>query len=245
MRIKIVQNVKEFFEADFSIYDGVNQIGTVRVVSSLFSFFPKIEINIYGEEIKLYHSFSLFRRRHINDLTIQINELESGNVFETNDSLFSNYYYKACISLKEYFAYRQTFGNENPIYKIPIYCSGKQVGLLLKPTKVYNLLHNFELVVDSKDNIIPALIMGFYFYGIVLYERGQKVISSKRELEIVKPENGLIKQYAKEIEHIPGQKINAKIQIGFKTSFVEMTEEEIAKKEQLNKCYEEFERLYG
>jgi len=83
MRIKITQNIKGIFEADFSIYDGVNQIGTAKVNGSIKSPESIVEINICGEKIKLSRSHSFMEKHAYRPYTVQINELESDNVFQT------------------------------------------------------------------------------------------------------------------------------------------------------------------
>jgi len=94
------------------------------------------------------------------------------------------------------------FGNDG--IKNPIYCFDKQVGLLLKSAEVYNDLHHFELVVDSKDNIIPTLIMGFYIYAKAFFKPGEKVSDSRRVLKTVTTEKELLNKYNEEFEQLYG-----------------------------------------
>ena len=205
MRLKITQNIKEMFEADFSIYDGANQIGTAKVNGSIKSPESIVKINICGEKIKLSRSHSFREKYTYRPYTIQINEVESGNVFQTEKrkSLFSSYgYQKAYVFSKEYYMYPIGFGDDG--IKNPIYCFDKQIGLLLKSTEVYNDLHHFELVVDSEDNIIPTLIMGFYIYVKAFFKPGEKASNSRKVLKAVTTEKELLNKYNEEFEQLYG-----------------------------------------
>lgn len=188
MILKIEQQQKELFSADFTIWRLEKEVGFIFVQGKFGSMESEITIHLFDKDYYMVYAGGLLKERPLPDKskayrTYKIFDSEHrilGNVaqIDQKEGWFTtiSYMHMYIAGREQYDLYPIGFGTEGG--KHPVYCGNKQIAQIEKPSEIYNDLHHYTIYAVDQDAAEISALFVAYMYINANFNPGQKVKKS-------------------------------------------------------------------
>jgi len=198
MELKIVQQKKDLFEANFNIMQGDSVVGNIDLHGISFSMEANIDINYNGEIISLSPTkrkevvqktkgivkASFFSNSH-NSPYKTISNNQNGFVFLQCGSKALSFFHFQRYNDEDYYMYATGFGEKGIV--APVLKNNTYIGELYKESIVKDDLHIFNLYIENESDVIAFIIYAIYYYLLSYYKAGVKVTEGiKKDIDVTK-----------------------------------------------------------
>lgn len=188
MILKIEQQRKELFSADFTIWHLEKKVGSISVQGKLGSMEAEITIHLFDKDYYMVYAGGFLKERPLPDKSkayrpYKIFNSEHrilGNIaqIDQREGWFTtiSYMHMYIVDQEQYDLYPIGFGAEGG--KHPVYCGNKQIAQIDKPCEIYNDLHHYTIYAVDQDAAEISALFAAYMYINASFEPGQKVKQS-------------------------------------------------------------------
>ena len=174
MILKIEQQRKELFSADFTIWHLEKKVGSISVHGKLGSMEAEITIHLFDKDYYMVYAGGFLKERPLPDKSkayrpYKIFNSEHrilGNVaqIDQREGWFTtiSYMHMYIVDQEQYNLYPIGFGAEGG--KHPVYCGNKQIAQIDKPCEIYNDLHHYTIYAVDQDAAEISALFAAYMY---------------------------------------------------------------------------------